>query len=90
MIVLPKRLKGATKSSTFSGKQLHAYKEREFCLKISKKHSTLSLAMEVLRKEFEQTLPLIEEAMSEADFIAIDTEFTGMDGTLETLYSLPY
>ncbi|CAO0794317.1 unnamed protein product [Mucor circinelloides] len=34
--------------------------------------------MEVLRKEFEDTLPLIEEAMNEADFIAIDTEFTGL------------
>ncbi|CEP08008.1 hypothetical protein [Parasitella parasitica] len=34
--------------------------------------------MEVLRKEFEQTLPLIEKAMVEADFIAVDTEFTGL------------
>jgi len=37
--------------------------------------------MEVLRKEFEDTLPLIEEAMNEADFIAIDTEFTGLNDT---------
>ncbi|KAL9543810.1 hypothetical protein MBANPS3_007938 [Mucor bainieri] len=41
--------------------------------------------MEVLRNEFENTLPLIEEAMNEADFIAIDTEFTGMNETTKTL-----
>jgi uncharacterized protein YprB with RNaseH-like and TPR domain len=35
--------------------------------------------MEVLRKEFEEKLPLIEEAMAEADFISIDTEFTGLN-----------
>jgi hypothetical protein len=34
--------------------------------------------MEVLRKEFEEKLPIIEAALLEADFIAIDTEFTGM------------
>ncbi|RCH80662.1 hypothetical protein CU098_001621, partial [Rhizopus stolonifer] len=34
--------------------------------------------MEVLRSNFEEKLPVIEQAMLEADFIAIDTEFTGL------------
>ncbi|KAI7892470.1 ribonuclease H-like domain-containing protein [Mucor mucedo] len=34
--------------------------------------------MEVLKSNFEVNLPLIEEALSNADFIAIDTEFTGL------------
>lgn len=33
--------------------------------------------MEVLKSEFEDKLPLIREALIDADFIAIDTEFTG-------------
>jgi hypothetical protein len=33
--------------------------------------------MEVLRKEFEEKLPIIEATLLEADFIAVDTEFTG-------------
>lgn len=33
--------------------------------------------MEVLKSDFEVNLPLIEEALTGADFIAIDTEFTG-------------
>ncbi|OBZ83656.1 Poly(A)-specific ribonuclease PARN [Choanephora cucurbitarum] len=34
--------------------------------------------MEVLKSDFEAKLPLIEQALIEADFIAIDTEFTGL------------
>ncbi|KAI9487879.1 MAG: ribonuclease H-like domain-containing protein [Benjaminiella poitrasii] len=34
--------------------------------------------MEILRKNFHEKLPIIEEAMMEADFIAIDTELTGL------------
>lgn len=33
--------------------------------------------MEVLRSDFEAKLPIIKKAILEADFIAIDTEFTG-------------
>lgn len=33
--------------------------------------------MEVLKSNFEEKLPLIREALIDADFIAIDTEFTG-------------
>lgn len=33
--------------------------------------------MEVLKTDFEVNLPLIKEALLDADFIAIDTEFTG-------------
>jgi hypothetical protein len=33
--------------------------------------------MEVLKSEFEVKLPLIREALIDADFIAVDTEFTG-------------
>lgn len=35
--------------------------------------------MEVLKSEFEAKLPLIREALIDADFIAIDTEFTGLN-----------
>jgi poly(A)-specific ribonuclease len=34
--------------------------------------------MEVLKSDFEDKLPLIREAVINADFIAIDTEFTGI------------
>ncbi|GAA5815115.1 hypothetical protein MFLAVUS_008621 [Mucor flavus] len=34
--------------------------------------------MEVLKSDFEVNLPLIKEALLDADFIAIDTEFTGL------------
>ncbi|KAI8330136.1 ribonuclease H-like domain-containing protein [Blakeslea trispora] len=34
--------------------------------------------MEVLKSEFEEKLPVIEQAILEADFISIDTEFTGL------------
>jgi hypothetical protein len=33
--------------------------------------------MEVLKSDFEDRLPFIREALIDADFIAIDTEFTG-------------
>lgn len=36
--------------------------------------------MEVLKSDFEVNLPLLKEALCEADFIAIDTEFTGKIG----------
>ncbi|XP_050560831.1 poly(A)-specific ribonuclease PARN isoform X1 [Spodoptera frugiperda] len=34
--------------------------------------------MEVVRKNFKETLPLIKESIDKADFFAIDTEFTGL------------
>lgn len=88
--MLLKRLKRATKSSTFQRSNCTFIKrDRErAAAALFEKHHTLSLAMEVLRKEFEETLPLIEEAMNEADFIAIDTEFTGINKTIETLDSV--
>jgi hypothetical protein len=33
--------------------------------------------MEILKSDFEQKLPFIKKAILEADFIAIDCEFTG-------------
>lgn len=33
--------------------------------------------MEILKSDFEQKLPFIKKAILEADFIAIDAEFTG-------------
>lgn len=42
--------------------------------------------MEVLRKEFEDKLPIIEAALLDADFIAIDTEFTGMHNHKYTFF----
>lgn len=33
--------------------------------------------MEVLKSDFEVNLPLVKAALLDADFIAIDTEFTG-------------
>lgn len=34
--------------------------------------------MEVSQENFFTTLPLIEESIKEADFISIDTEFSGI------------
>nr|XP_026490912.1 poly(A)-specific ribonuclease PARN-like isoform X1 [Vanessa tameamea]XP_026490913.1 poly(A)-specific ribonuclease PARN-like isoform X2 [Vanessa tameamea] len=34
--------------------------------------------MEVTRKNFKETLPLISESINKADFLVIDTEFTGL------------
>ena len=33
--------------------------------------------MQVTSENFEQVLPLLEDSINRADFIAIDTEFTG-------------
>jgi hypothetical protein len=33
--------------------------------------------MEILKKDFEASLPTIREAILEADFISIDAEFSG-------------
>lgn len=33
--------------------------------------------MEVLKSDFEKTLPVIKEALLDADFISVDAEFTG-------------
>jgi hypothetical protein len=35
--------------------------------------------MELLRDNFERSLPMLEEAINECDFMAIDIEFTGLD-----------
>ncbi|ORZ13319.1 ribonuclease H-like domain-containing protein [Lobosporangium transversale] len=34
--------------------------------------------MEILKSEFEASLPILQKAISECDFIALDTEFTGL------------
>ncbi|KAL4709972.1 hypothetical protein ACJJTC_003935 [Scirpophaga incertulas] len=34
--------------------------------------------MEVTKKNFKETLPLIKESIQKADFLAIDAEFTGL------------
>ncbi|CAH0579030.1 unnamed protein product [Chrysodeixis includens] len=34
--------------------------------------------MEVVRKNFNETLPLVRESIEKADFLSIDTEFTGL------------
>ncbi|TPX61023.1 hypothetical protein PhCBS80983_g01366 [Powellomyces hirtus] len=44
--------------------------------------------MEVLRNNFEAFLPTIEDAIAEADFIAIDTEFTGLG--IEKSFQIDY
>ena len=43
--------------------------------------------MEVTRHNFAEKLPLIEEAIENASFIAIDGEFTGMIFQLITMKS---
>ncbi|KAG0265964.1 hypothetical protein BGZ95_003166 [Linnemannia exigua] len=35
--------------------------------------------MEILKEDFEATLPLLHEAISKCDFVAMDTEFTGLN-----------
>ena len=38
--------------------------------------------MQVTKENFEQVLPLFQESLNKADFIAIDTEFTGKLGAM--------
>ncbi|CAH0701407.1 unnamed protein product [Spodoptera exigua] len=46
--------------------------------------------MEVVRKNFKETLPLVKESIDKADFLAIDTEFTGlMNGRDVTIFDSP-
>ena len=33
--------------------------------------------MEVTTENFEQVLPLLEQSIKQADFVAVDTEFSG-------------
>jgi hypothetical protein len=33
--------------------------------------------MEILKDSFEQSLPLLQKAIAECDFVAMDTEMTG-------------
>lgn len=47
-----------------------------FCLSLC-----LALIMEILKKDFEASLPTIREAILEADFISIDAEFSGKQST---------
>ena len=39
--------------------------------------------MEICRVNFREQLPLIMESIEQADFIAIDTEFSGCSSSLE-------
>ncbi|XP_049868780.1 poly(A)-specific ribonuclease PARN-like isoform X2 [Pectinophora gossypiella] len=46
--------------------------------------------MEVTRKNFKDTLPLVAESIDKADFLVIDAEFTGLiNGRDVTLFSTP-
>ncbi|XP_022830630.1 poly(A)-specific ribonuclease PARN-like isoform X2 [Spodoptera litura] len=46
--------------------------------------------MEVVRKNFKETLPLVKESIDKADFLAIDTEFTGLiNGRDVTIFDSP-
>ena len=35
--------------------------------------------MEILRQDFEASLPMLQKAIAECDFVAMDTEITGSD-----------
>ncbi|CAG8545102.1 6348_t:CDS:10 [Diversispora eburnea] len=43
--------------------------------------------MEILKKNFHDLLPIIQEAIKDADFIALDTELTGLNEHIERIKS---